>query len=345
MPAAIGFFTTVTVFPRADRRLSVFSEHFDEEIEFDLDEPEPKAAGHWSDYVRGVAVALERSGRRLQGAALRIRGDIPIGAGLGSSAAIEVATARALLANSGFVASSVEVAQLCQDAENEFVGVRCGIMDHFTSCDGQLGQALLLDCRSLTYKLLPLPSDLRLGICNTMVKHELASSEYNVRRAQCEVGFRHFAQSRADVRALRDVTREELERSRPKLSEIIYRRCRHVITENARVLEGAQAIESGDLQRLGQLMYQSHLSLRDDYEVSCAELDLMVELAARIAGVFGTRMTGGGFGGCTISLLKEQDVEQFRCIMKQTYQTETGRTPEIYVCSAVGGAREVVADA
>jgi galactokinase len=344
MPAAINFSTSATIVPLAGRRLSVFSENFGEVIEFDLDDAEPRPASHWSDYIRGVAVVLEQSGRRLRGATLRIRGEVPIGAGLSSSAAIEVATAQALLANSGYSVSSVELARLCQRAENEFVGMRSGIMDQFVSCCGQAGKALMLDCRSLEYKLVPLPSDVCLVISNTMVKHELAGSEYNVRRAECEAGVHYFRQDRPNVRALRDVTNAELERSRTDLPEAIYRRCRHVISENARVLEAVAALAATDLATFGELMGKSHRSLRDDYEVSCKELDLMVELATRVEGVFGTRMTGGGFGGCTISLVKAHNVAEFISIMKDGYQDQTGLTPEIYVCSAAQGAGEVVAN-
>jgi len=235
----------------------------------------------------------------------------------------------------------VELAGICQRAENEFVGMRCGIMDQFMSCCGQEGKALLLDCRSLEYKLLPVPEGARLVICNTMVKHELAAGEYNKRRAECERGVNHFAKGRPSLRALRDVTELELEATRDDLPELIYRRCRHVITENARVLEAASALEQGDLDRFGQLMEQSHRSLRDDYEVSCAELDLMVLLAQRVRGVFGARMTGGGFGGCTINLVNAENVDAFKHIVAHGYQAETGLIPEIYVCSAAAGAREV----
>lgn len=342
MPAAIDFTTSVTISPRADRRLSVFSENFGAAIEFDLDDPNPRAANHWSDYVIGVAVVLEQSGVRLLGANLRIRGEVPIGSGLSSSAAIEVATAHALIANSGHSVPPSELAKLCQRAENEFVGMRCGIMDQFISCIGQVGKALMLDCRSLEYKLLPLPAEVRLVICNTMVKHELASSEYNARRAECEAAVHHFAQSRPNVRALRDVTSLELERSQMDLSDVIYRRCHHVISENARVLEAAKALESIDLEAFGQLMNKSHRSLRDDYEVSCKELDLMVELAGQVEGVFGTRMTGGGFGGCTISLVKDPNVEDFKRTVARGYEEATGLTTEIYVCSAAAGAEEVI---
>jgi galactokinase len=340
MPAAINFSTRATIAARDDRRVSVFSENCEEAIEFDLDDPEPRTASHWSDYIKGVAVVLEQSGHRLHGANLRIRGEVPLGAGLSSSAALEVATAQALLANSGHSLPPAELAKLCQRAENEFVGMRCGIMDQFICCCGQADKALLLDCRSLEYRLLPLPAAVRLVISNTMVRHELAGSEYNARRAECEAGVHHFVQSRPNVRALRDITEAELDRSRMDLSEVIYRRCRHVISENSRVLEAAEALESSDLEAFGQLMNKSHRSLRDDYEVSCKELDLMVELAAQVEGVYGSRMTGGGFGGCTISMVEAESVEGFKSTVARGYEEATGLTPEIYVCRAAAGAGE-----
>ncbi len=344
MPAAIGFATWVTAVPRDDRLVWAFSENFAEEIQFDLDEPNPRAQGHWSDYVRGVAVVLEQAGYHLRGASLSIRGDVLIGSGLSSSAALEVATGLALLKNSGFEIDRVELARLCQRSENEFVGLRCGIMDQFVSCCGEAGKALLLDCRSLEYKLLPFPEETRLVICNTMVKHDLASSEYNIRRAECEAGVRHFAQSRSNVRALRDVTLVDLELYGDDLSSVLYRRCRHVITENARVLEAAAALERGDLEGFGHLMNQSHRSLRDDYEVSCPELDLMVEMAGRVKGVYGARMTGGGFGGCTVNLVMAENVDEFKRVVATGYEAETGLQAGIYVCSAAQGAEEVIGD-
>lgn len=343
MPAAIGFSTFVSVSPADDRKLSLFSENFSEAVEFDLNDPNPRAAGHWSDYPKGVAVTLERAGYRLKGANLRIRGEVPIGSGLSSSAAIEVATGYALLNNAGQVVEPVEIAKLCQQAENEFVGIRSGIMDQFASCYGRAGKALLLDCRSLEYKLLPLPQHVRLVICNTMVKHALSDGEYNKRRAECEAGVRHFAQSLPNVRALRDVTYAHLKRYGNDLSEVIYRRCRHVITENDRVLEAANSLEKGDLEVFGRLMNESHLSLRDDYEVSCKELDVMVELAHQIGGVYGARMTGGGFGGCTVNLVNAENVEEFRRTVAQGYTAAVGIVAEIYVCTAAEGAGEVTA--
>jgi galactokinase len=273
----------------------------------------------------------------LRGADLAIRSDVPIGAGLSSSAAIEVAAGLAMLENSGSEIDRVELAKLCQQAENEFVGMRCGIMDQFISCCGKAGTALMLDCRSLEYRLLPLPENLRLVICNTMVKHELGSSEYNTRRAECEAGVEHFAKLLPGIRALRDVTVNDLERCGSDLNEVISKRCRHVITENARVMEAAGALQRGDLQNFGKLMAESHRSLRDDYEVSCAELDAMVDLATQVEGVYGARMTGGGFGGCTINLVKAESVAEFKRTVARGYEQATGVAPEIFVCSTGAG--------
>ena len=344
LPAAIGFSTWVTTSPRDDRIVSVFSENFSEQIEFDLDELGPQARGHWSDYVRGVAVTLERAGHRLLGADLRIRGEVPIGSGLSSSAALEVASAFALLTNSGLTVDSRDLAKLCQAAENEFVGIRCGIMDQFVSCHGQAGKALLLDCRSLEFKLLPMPEKARIAICNTMVKHSLGISEYNARRLECETAVRHFAQRRSDVRALRDVTETDLRLFGGDLPEVIFRRSRHVISENARVIAAGTALEQGDLVAFGDLMSLSHRSLRDDYEVSCKELDLMVELAQAVPGVYGARMTGGGFGGSTVNLIAAESVDEFKETVARGYEGATGLTPEIYICTATEGVQEVNAD-
>jgi galactokinase len=342
MPAAIDFSTWAAIAPRDDRQVVIHSENFSESAGFDLDERDPVARHHWSDYARGVAIALEQAGYRLRGANLLIRGEVPLGAGLSSSAAVEVAVGYALLESGDFRVDRVELAKLCQRAEGEFVGTRCGIMDQFISCNGRAGHALLLDCRSLTYQSQPLSDDVRLAICNTMVKHELAGGEYNTRRAECEAGVRHLARKLPGARALRDVTIVELEAHGQDLPDAVYRRCRHVIGETARAVRAAAALELGDLTAFGRLMAESHRSLRDDYEVSCEELDLMVELAGKVEGVYGARMTGGGFGGCTVNLVRAENVERFKRAVAQGYERATGRSPEIYVCAAAGGAERVV---
>ena len=344
MPAAIDFYTWARITPREDRRLQIRSENFDEEVEVDLDDPDLERRRHWSDYPVGVAVMLERAGYRLRGARLDIRGEVPIGSGLSSSAAVEVVTACALVAVSGLEIDKRELALICRRAENEFVGARVGIMDQFVSLFGEAHRALLLDCRSLDFRLLPLPDNVRLIICNTMVKHALASGAYNERREQCEAGVKILARHFPNVTALRDVTIEQLDQFRSELGEVVYRRCRHVVTENARVLAAADALEQHDLNQFGRLMGESHRSLRDDYEVSAKELDLMVEFARDIAGVYGARMTGGGFGGCTVNLVAMDHVEEFQRQVAQRYEEATKIKPEIYICNAANGAEEVRQD-
>ena len=343
MPAAINFSTRVTVTPRDDRVIAVSSENFQETFKFDLDDTPARAKGQWSDYVRGVALTLEQAGYRLKGAQLQIRGEVPIGAGLSSSASLEVATGYALLQHSGFAIDRVELAKLCQIAEQNFVGMRCGIMDQFTACQGQEGKGLLLDCRSLENRFLPLPEEVRLVICNTMVKHQLAGSEYNVRRGECEEGVRLLSRRLPHVESLRDVTTGDLQRHKNLLPEVILRRCQHVTSENSRVLEAATALERKDLTTFGLLMQESHSSLRDDYEVSCEELNLMVDLANQVDGVLGARMTGGGFGGCTINLVKAESCADFADSVAREYETATGVAPEIYVSRTAAGVSEVVA--
>jgi galactokinase len=260
---------------------------------------------------------------------------------LSSSAAIEVATACALVAISGLNIEKRELALLCRRAENEFVGARVGIMDQFVSLFGQAHAALMLDCRSLEFRLLPVPDNVRLIICDTMVKHELASSAYNERRAQCEAGVKHLQRYVPQVTALRDVKLEQLEQFGHALPEVVYRRCRHVIAENERVMLAADALERHDLNEFGRLMAESHRSLRDDYEVSSMELDAMVELARDVKGVYGARMTGGGFGGCTVNLVAAEHTEEFRARVAEGYERKTKIKPEIYVCNASNGAEEV----
>ena len=345
MPAAIGFYTYVAAAPSGDTVLRVYSANFDETREFDLRSLPPGRTGHWSDYVLGVAAILKSEGHTLRGTNLVISGEVPIGSGLSSSAAIEVSTAYALLANAGLELERAKIAKLCQRAENEFTGARCGIMDQFISCFGEAGHALILDCRSLESSALPIPDDVRIVICNTKVKHALAGGEYNRRRAQCEDAVGYFKKSQPDVRALRDITMEQLQNQGAGLDEMIRRRCRHVISENARVQTAADSLRKNDLRRFGELMYESHASLRDDFEVSCAELDFMVDSAKRVDGVLGARMTGGGFGGCTVNLVQSEAVDRFKSEIEHEYKSFISIDPDIFVCSAVAGAGRVLSDA
>ena len=341
MPAALDFYTYVAAGARRDHRISVHSVDFDETVDVESEAVVLGPTGHWSDYPRGVAAQLFARGAISAGANLVIKGEVPIGAGLSSSAAIEVATAVSLLALAGTGLGRREIASICQRAEHEFAGTKCGIMDQFISCFGEANHALFLDCRSLEFDTLPLPRGVRIVICNSMVKHELAGGEYNLRREDCEAGVRLLQHHLPGIRALRDVTDAQLQRFSAEIPERILRRCRHVVSENARTLEAASALRSGDLSRFGELMFASHDGLRDDYEVSCPELDLLVELARGGEGVFGARMTGGGFGGCTVNLVKAEAVGQFQTRLCHQYQTETGIQPAIYVCVASDGAGEV----
>ncbi len=341
MPAAVGFYTWVAVSPREDSKFIVRSENFNDQVEYSIDAlPAAKSRG-WSDYVVGVAKILLGAGRELHGVNMLIQGTVPLGAGLSSSASLEVAVASALEGIAGIHSDRKELALLCQRAENEFVGARCGIMDQFIAAHGQEDHALLLDCRSLEYRYLPLATRARLVICNTMVRHSVAAGEYNTRRLECEEAVRLLRKHDPDMRSLRDVPVSELDTSLPMLPSPLMQRCRHVVTENARVEQAAGALERGDLQEFGDLMQQSHVSLRDDYEVSCPELDLMVELAQKEEGVYGARMTGGGFGGCTVNLVKADFAERFKTAVSIGYTSATGVAPEIYICSAVDGVTRV----
>ena len=342
LPAAVDLSCWVGVVPRGDRKLVIYAENYSEQVEVDLDAiaawvKKPSAA-----YPVGVAWSLGQAGLRLRGCDLYIAGDVPMGSGLSSSASIEVATALALLEVAGIQLDRTKVALLCQRAENEFVGARCGIMDQFISCHGKAEHALLLDCRSLHARAIPLTADAALVVCNTMVKHNLAVNEYNNRRAECEEGVRLLKTAFPAIIALRDVTSAQLEQHRQLLPGKIYQRCRHVVTENERVLHAAAAFEKGDLLTIAKLMADSHASLRDDYEVSCRELDLMVEIAASQKGVLGARMTGGGFGGCTVNLVEHAAVEPFVTAVEREYQKRTGLKPDIYSLEAAEGAEAVV---
>jgi galactokinase len=338
MPCAIEFSTLVAISPRSDWKLVIRSEEFPEQFEFDSANLPARGQGNWCDYVAGVAVMLQQAGGVIPGANLLVRGEVPIGAGLSSSAAVEVASALALMSVAGMQFPMPDVARLCQRAENEFIGARVGIMDQFISCLGKAGHALLLDCRSLEYKLVPIPDSVRLVVCNTMVKHEHAGGEYNRRREECERGVKTLSQWYPDIHALRDISVEQLELHEKDLPPLIYKRCSHVVHENQRVLDGASCLAAGDLSGFGKLMRESHNSLRDLYEVSCRELDVMVELAEGLPGSWGGRMTGGGFGGCTVNLVNAADAPAFAREIAARYQKAHAITPDVYICSAADGA-------
>ena len=341
MPAAVGFSTYVAIAPRNDRKLVIHSEEFSGDCEFHLDRFPEQRTGVWCDYILGVFAALRQRGHALTGANLLVHGEVPIGSGLSSSAAIEVASAMAFNSLDGNPLTLPETAKLCRQAENEFVGARVGIMDQFVSCMGKAGNAFFLDCRSLEYKYVPIPAGIQLVVCNTMVKHDHAAGAYNQRRAECEEGVRYFATRDPAVHALRDVSIKTLEQHKTDLPPVIAKRCTHVICENQRTLDAARALASGDLPSVGELMRQSHDSLRDLYEVSCSELDAMVDAAQGLPGFVGGRMTGGGFGGCTINLVRDENAKDFAVEVSARYRKLTGIEPQTYLCSAEQGAQEL----
>jgi galactokinase len=344
LPSALAFSTRIAIAARQDRKLVVRSEGFREHFEFDLDHLPSRALGVWCDYILGVTVMLREMGHSIPGASLLVSGEVPIGAGLSSSAALEVGSALALMSLSGVRLPLPDVARLCQRAENVFIGARVGIMDQFVSCLGKTGHALLLDCRSLEFRLVPIPKDVQLVICNTMVKHDHASGSYNRRREECDEGVRILKKWYPDIHALRDVSVEQLERHVASIPATIYKRCLHVVAENQRVLEGAKCLAEGQVGRFGDLMGQSHRSLRDFYEVSCRELDIMVELAECLRGFQGGRMTGGGFGGCTVNLVTGADAPIFAEQISERYREATGIKPDVYVCLAADGASAVASE-
>jgi len=342
MPVAMDLYTWVAAAAREDSRVQVYSQNLRERAEMDLQDLNLRVRRHWSAYVLGVAASLRMSGAEIGGANLLVEGKVPMGAGLSSSASVEVAAGYALLESSGLSRGAVELAKICQRAENEFAGARCGIMDQMIACCGRANYALLLDCRTLGFRLLPLFASAQFVVCNSMVKHDHAAGEYNARRADCETATRILAGQMPGVRALRDVSLAGLERYAKLLPEVVYRRSRHVISENARVEDARQALERGDPESFGRLMRESHGSLKEDYEVSCTELDLLVEIACGIEGVYGSRLTGGGFGGCTISLVRGGAVEEFQRAVAQGYEQATGRKPDIYIVRASDGVREAL---
>lgn len=341
MPAAIEFATWIAAEPRSDRRIIARSLAFRSTAEINLDAQVSGAEPQWSKLVRGVAAALQKIGVRVPGANIVIEGNVPMGAGLSSSASVEVALAVAFANLAGANVSSTELALAAQRAEIESTGARVGIMDQFVSANGQAGKVLMLDCRSLKYEVEPFPADLQLVVCNTMIKHSIAGGEYNARRAQCEEGVSILRKSLGNVSALRDVSLDQLEQHKAELPQVVYRRCRHVITENSRVLEMANALKADDEPSMSKLMHASHVSLRDDYEVSCPELDAMVDAAADAPGAVGSRMTGGGFGGCTVNLVRRGFAERFVENVSAAYQRATGIVPETYITGTTDGAGPV----
>jgi galactokinase len=342
LPMAIEHETLVAAALRDDRKIRVRSINIDEAAEIDLDAPEQKLRGSWLDFIEGVVRILERQNVRFSGADLLIYSNVPTGAGLSSSAALEISVGLAMTEISGYTIDRVKLALAGQAAEHEFVGAKVGIMDQYISALGKKEHALLIDCRSLEARQVPLNTEkAAIVICNTNVSHELSSSEYNTRRAECEEGVRILQQFMPEITQLRDVSVEKIEKYQSHLPEIIRKRCRHVVTENERTLKAVAALEKNDLKEFGRLMWLSHESLRDDYEVSCRELDLLVEIASKSEGVLGARMTGGGFGGSTVNLVLRENLAEFTERVSSEYKNQTQINADIYVSTPADGASEI----
>jgi galactokinase len=337
LPMAIDRYTAIAFRERDDRVLHAAAAAFPEQRKVPLDGLEPGIEG-WTGYVAGVAWALERAGHPVKGLDLLVDGDVPMGAGLSSSAALELATARALAAASGIEWDPVAMAKLGQKAENEFVGMNCGLMDQLASAACQEGCALLLDCRSLESEPVELPDDVRVVVMDTGARRELVGSAYNARRASCETAVGVLRRHRAEVRALRDVTEGQLEAVREELDDESYRRARHVVVENLRPVAFAAALRGGDLSGAGRLMNDSHASLRDLYEVSSPELDRMTELARGHSACHGARLTGAGFGGCAIALVDAAGAEAFSAEVHAAYRSEIDLPSAFFVCRPSAGA-------
>jgi galactokinase len=332
LPMAIDRAMWVALRPRGDRRIFAFSLDLDQAVEFSLQQMEKGQAG-WGEYVKGVAWALREAGYALSGWEGVVTGDVPIAAGLSSSAALEMATARTFAVASGFAWDPVTMAKLGQRAENEWVGVSCGIMDQLISAAGMAGHALLIDCRSLELEPVPLPPNTAVVVLDTATRRGLVDSAYNERRSQCEAAARFFG-----VPALRDVGVDQLKARARQLDPTTLRRARHVVTEDARTLAAAQAMRDGDASQLGRLMSASHVSLRDDFEVSSDELNAIVDCAWREAACYGARMTGAGMGGCAVALVRADVVYDFNEAVARCYAGRTDLQPSIYVCAASDGA-------
>jgi galactokinase len=341
LPCAIDFHTLVAARQRDDRRVRVLSVDYQHALdEFSLDDAiVPRADAPWANYVRGVVKLLQQQGWMLVGADLAITGNVPQGAGLSSSASLEVAVGQAFKALCGLEGlSPTDLALTAQSAENQFVGCNCGIMDQLISARGEAGHALLIDCRSLVAQAVPMPEDVAVMIVHSRIRRGLVDSEYNTRRLQCEAAARHYG-----VPALRDVNVNLLESAAAGLDAVAMRRARHVVTENQRTVDAAVALAAHDLVRMGQLMAESHASMRDDFEITVPGIDALVELLqAAIGPQGGARMTGGGFGGCVVALLPVSEVARVRAAIETHYRSPQGEEAHVYVCQPAQGAGSIL---
>jgi galactokinase len=337
LPVAVDLEIAIAFTRRDDRRVRVYADAFDETAEFDIAELTPGSVTGWAAYPAGVAWAIAQAGLPLSGLDAAVAGNIPIGGGLSSSAAVEVAFAAAFRHVSGLELPELKLAQLSQTAENNYVGVRCGIMDQVTAACALPGKALLLDCRTLGIHHVPLPSGMRIVVLCSGVQRELRNSEYNTRRRECEEVVSRLVAVDDDIRSLRDVEAEGLQSLLRHLPPPLDRRARHVVGEIERVQLAAAALESNETERFGELMFASHRSLRDDYQVSSEELDGLVELARQASGIIGARLTGAGFGGCTVNVVTAALVEEFLSYVTENYARLYGHEADEFVTDAARG--------
>jgi galactokinase len=341
MPVAIDFATLAAISPRTDGKIAIYSENYQEERYFDAAALPAKASQHWTDYPIGVVSILTGEGHKFPGFSLTLWGDVPLGSGLSSSAALEVVTALAVLSLIGASYPGPVLARLCQRAENEYVGASCGIMDQFISANGKKDHALLLDCRDLSFKLAPIPSHVALVIANTMVKHSVAGGDYPTRRRESEAACAVIASHRPGVPFLRDATLEDLDKWGSEMARKSLMRARHVISEDLRTVAACDALLKGDLAELGRLMAEAHTSYSKDFEGSCEEADAMVSLAQDLPGLIGARLTGGGFGGCTVNVVEQAQAPAFAEALGKRYAAKFGIVPQIHICHASGGAHRL----
>jgi galactokinase len=334
LPTTTALYTSVASAPRADRLVRVYSHNVAEQREFDLDATAPGNRGDWIEYIKGVAWMLDNNGHRLRGADLHVTGNIPVGSGLSSSASLEIAVGMALLDASGIRLDPVELAMLCQRAEVEFVGLNCGIMDQLAVACCDNGSAMMLDCRSLDRQSAPIPAALKLLVVDSGVKHQLPVGGYNDRAAECRESVSLLATEIGGLSSLRDLAMAQLQAHRGLLSDVLYRRCRHVVSEIVRTEEARHALETGDLRSLGALINASHDSLRDDYEVSCSQVDTLVDIARSIEGVHGARMVGAGFGGCVLVAVGADQVSAAQSKIVTEFAKETGSNPWSHIVQA-----------
>jgi galactokinase len=337
LPLAIDRSVLLAAHAREDRRIVVHALDLDDKAELDLDDLSPSRQHSWSNFHGGVAHVLQTRGFVLGGLDVVFTSNVPMGSGLSSSAAVEVAMAFALSSMFNLDASLAELAAVGQEAEHTFVGMPCGIMDQFISALGQKDHALLLDCRDLQYEVVPLPQDVRVVVCDSGVKRELAGSEYRVRRAQCEEAVKLLRAELPSIRALRDVTVDQLRRHSALLPPVNLKRARHVVRSTERMLQAVGWLRRGDSTGFGKAMNACHVSLRDDYEVSCPEADALVEAANEVDGCYGSRITGAGFGGSTVSLVQADAVGEFQQHVRSSYRAHLGRETTIFVCKATNG--------